>query len=232
MVCNITTSVSARHFAERLLSEVPLKGSDDSCDKEPCSDDHSSNCGTHGSFPPGFGHDNSAERELFERDISDKYRGCQLLREEGKAAYTSGNYKLASNFYDKILIQLDYTFTDDPEWKAKFREIETSSHMNLGLCRFRLKEYRQAIFHCNRVLSFSENHVKALIRRGLCYMHLSEYSKAAEDFKKVLEIEDDNCTAREQLIAIDKLRQSDAHSERSLYTAMLGVKDDAGHISK
>eukprot|EP00371_Babesia_bovis_P002443 XP_001611090.1 hypothetical protein [Babesia bovis T2Bo] len=202
MVCNITTSVSARHFAERLLSEVPLKGSDDSCDKEPCSDDHSSNCGTHGSFPPGFGHDNSAERELFERDISDKYRGCQLLREEGKAAYTSGNYKLASNFYDKILIQLDYTFTDDPEWKAKFREIETSSHMNLGLCRFRLKEYRQAIFHCNR------------------------------DFKKVLEIEDDNCTAREQLIAIDKLRQSDAHSERSLYTAMLGVKDDAGHISK
>lgn len=52
----------------------------------------------------------------------------------------------------QILIHLDYTFPEDDEWKAKFRELEQSTNMNLALARFRLGEYRQSIIHCNRVI--------------------------------------------------------------------------------
>ncbi|GFE54337.1 peptidyl-prolyl cis-trans isomerase, putative [Babesia ovis] len=222
MPVTISTSAAARRFAERLQQEIPpTDPASESC-KESCEDRSTSKCAGRSPLPSNFGHDNSEELELFNRSVPEKYRACTLLREEGKKAFTEQKYKLASAFYEKILIQLDYTFTDDVEWKSKFRELQLSSHMNLALSRFRLGEYRKAIFHCNQVLSLEKCHVKALVRRGLCHVSLCEYSQAEKDFTKVLEIDTENVTARDHLVVIEKMRQDNRNSERKLYTAMFG----------
>lgn len=175
----IHTSARARDFAERLLRESPIEGNASKGCGAGCSDEHShEHDGPEEHSSCGRSHDRSKERELFERSTSEKYRACMIFREEAKVAFAAEQYAVACGLYEKILIHLDYTFPEDDEWKAKFRELEQSTNMNLALARFRLGEYRQSIIHCNRVLSSDELNVKALVRRGLCHLSLCAYSDA------------------------------------------------------
>ncbi|GBE60150.1 hypothetical protein BOVATA_016430 [Babesia ovata] len=203
MTLTLTTSPAARKFAERLMREVPYRDSCSASCTNKGAHEHDAECA--GSVNHPCGHDLSKERELFERSLPDKYRACTMFREEAKVAFTSQQYKLAAKFYEKILIQLDYTFADDADWKAKFREMELSTHINLALTKFRLQEFRQSIFHCNRALSLDATNVKALVRRGLCYMSLCSYDEAKKDFLKALEIDTGCATAQAQLALIGKL---------------------------
>ncbi|CDR94700.1 hypothetical protein, conserved [Babesia bigemina] len=221
MTFTLTTSHAARKFAERLMQEVPNRDSSSASCADKGAHDHGKECA--GSAMHACGHDLSKERELFERSLPDKYRACTMFREEAKAAFTSQQYKLAEKFYEKILIQLDYTFADDADWKAKFREMELSTHVNLALTKFRLQEFRKAIYHCKMALFVDPTNVKALVRRGLCYMSLCSYDEAEKDFLKALEIDSECATARSQLSLIGKRRAAGQKSERLVCSAMFSA---------
>ncbi|GIX62455.1 peptidyl-prolyl cis-trans isomerase, putative [Babesia caballi] len=262
MSASISTTVAARRLAERLLRDFPRgaaagDGCGASCSQRvfsahpsltlrraalgtaPVAEVRLLTC-LHTTRPRSvlsFSSHFCQELELYERSDPEKLRACTLLREEAKAAFTDQRYKLAANFYEKILIQLDYTFAKDDEWKAKVREMELSTHMNLALTRFRLSEFRQAISHCNRVLILEPGHVKALVRRGLCHVSLCQYADAekvcdftgdfmcGQDFTQALEFDPDCATAREHLVTLGRLRAEGRRNERTLYSAMFSHKD-------
>lgn len=220
----LTTSFLARNFAKRLMMESPIReDKNHSCthggshqdlrDKE-ASRVRQESCSQY--------HDHSKEREIFERSTPEKYHACTLLREEAKKAFTDQKYQLACNFYEKILVQLDYTFPEDEEYKAKFREVELSTHQNLALTRFRLGDYRKSISHCNRVLALDASNVKALVRRGMCHLSLCQYEDAEKNLKQAISIENECAAAKEQLRVLEQQRQRGQKSEKALYSAMLG----------
>lgn len=64
--------------------------------------------------------------------------------------------------------------------------------MNKAACKQKLKEYKQAVKLCTKVIEEYGTTVKALYRRAEAYIELQDLDLAELDLKKALEIDPDN----------------------------------------
>ncbi|SCM22668.1 peptidyl-prolyl cis-trans isomerase, putative [Plasmodium berghei] len=149
-------------------------------------------------------HDHSKERQLYEKNSTEKIKASNIFNEQGKKAFYEKNYKLACLYFRKGLIQLDYSFPEDKEEQAKQNELEIRLHLNMALTYFYMSDYYNCINECSMVLNLDKNNVKAFYRKGQAYMSLDLYSKAKEEFQKVEKIDPHDKNIKKSLLELER----------------------------
>ncbi|KAM0065167.1 putative peptidylprolyl isomerase [Helianthus debilis subsp. tardiflorus] len=87
-------------------------------------------------------------------------------------------------------IEYDSAFTDDEKQQSKL--LKVSCNLNNAACKLKLRDYKQAVKHCTKVLDADSKNVKALYRRAQACIQLVDLDLAEMDIKKALEIDPDN----------------------------------------
>ena len=87
-------------------------------------------------------------------------------------------------------IKYDSLFSEDEKQRTKMLKI--SCNLNNAACKLKLRDYKQAVKLCTKVLDADGKNVKALYRRAQAYIQLVDLDLAEMDIKKALEIDPDN----------------------------------------
>ncbi|SCM20776.1 peptidyl-prolyl cis-trans isomerase, putative [Plasmodium chabaudi adami] len=149
-------------------------------------------------------HDHSKERQLYEKNSTEKIKASNVFNEQGKKAFHEKNYKLACLYFRKGLIQLDYSFPEDKKEQDEQNELEIKLHLNMALTNLHMADYYNCISECSTVLNLDKNNVKAFYRRGQAYMSLDLYSKAKEEFQKVEKIDPHDKNIKKSLLELER----------------------------
>ncbi|XP_076951591.1 70 kDa peptidyl-prolyl isomerase-like [Bidens hawaiensis] len=132
------------------------------------------------------------EKDMWELTTQEKIEASGRKKEEGNILFKKQKYERASKRYEKALsfIEYDSAFNDDEKQQAKVLKI--SCNLNNAACKLELRDYKQAVKLCTKVLDSDSNNVKALYRRAQACIWLVDLDVAEMDIKKALEIDPDN----------------------------------------
>lgn len=132
------------------------------------------------------------EKESWDMNTQEKVEAAGKKKEEGNLLFKAGKYHRASKRYEKAagFIEYDSTFNDEEKQQAKLLKI--SCNLNNAACKLKLKEYKEVVKLCTKVLEVDGRNVKALYRRAQAYIQLVDLDLAEMDIKKALEIDPDN----------------------------------------
>ncbi|XP_028759704.1 70 kDa peptidyl-prolyl isomerase isoform X2 [Neltuma alba] len=137
------------------------------------------------------------EKESWELNTTEKIDAAGRKKEEGNVYFKAGKYDRASKRYKKAMS---------------------------AACMLKLKDYKEAVKLCTKVLELDSGNVKALYRRAQAYIQLVDLDLAEMDIKKALEIEPDNRDLKvEYKILKEKVREynkKDAQFYGSMFAKM------------
>lgn len=108
------------------------------------------------------------------------------LKEEGNLLYKNKNYSEAIKKYEEALGYVEQFMLkekpNDVEWN-EYNELKLPILFNYSLCKFYLNDYYTCIEHCNKILEFQADNVKARFRRAKAHAAVWNVREAEEDFK-------------------------------------------------
>ncbi|GKG03932.1 FKBP-type peptidyl-prolyl cis-trans isomerase domain-containing protein, partial [Tanacetum coccineum] len=79
-------------------------------------------------------------------------------------------------------VEYDSAFSEDEKQQAKLLKI--SCNLNNAVYKLKLREYKQAVKLCTKVLDDDNKNVKALYRRAQAYIQLVDLDLAEMDIDK------------------------------------------------
>ncbi|KAK9288931.1 hypothetical protein L1049_017402 [Liquidambar formosana] len=132
------------------------------------------------------------EKESWEMNTQEKIEASGKKKEEGNALFKSGKYERASRRYEKAVKFIEYDSSFAEEEKQQAKVLKVICNLNNAACKLKLKDYKEAVKLCTKVLESDSRNVKALYRRAQAYIQLVDLDLAELDIKKALEIDPDN----------------------------------------
>uniref|UniRef100_A0A3B0MIA1 Uncharacterized protein n=1 Tax=Theileria annulata TaxID=5874 RepID=A0A3B0MIA1_THEAN len=103
------------------------------------------------------------------------------------------------------MIQLDYTFPEDEEFRHKFEDIKLSTILNMAIVNYKLNNFNDSIQNCNEVLSDYPENLKALTRKAMSFMALCKPNEAKPILEKILNLNENSDYARKELERIKQI---------------------------
>lgn len=176
------------------------------------------------------------EKESWDMSTPEKIEAAGKKKDEGNALFKTGKYERASKRYEKAvkLIEYDSSFGEDEEQQAKL--LKVTCNLNNAACKLKLKDYKEAVKLCTKVLEIESRNVKALYRRAQAYIHLVDLDLAELDIKKALEIDPDNRDVKlEYKVLKEKVKEynrKDAQFYGNIFAKMLGQPKSADADAK
>ncbi|KAI3508883.1 hypothetical protein L1887_23903 [Cichorium endivia] len=160
------------------------------------------------------------EKAPWEMAVHERIKTAGIKKEEGNVLYKSGKYQRAAKKYDKAVdyVSEEGQFGDDDQKLVK--SLRVSCWLNGAACSLKLKDYKNAIMLCSKVLDIEFYNVKALYRRAQAYIETHDFELSELDIKKALEADPNN---REVKSIYKSLKQVQAESNKrdaKLYTNM------------
>ncbi|KAI9114981.1 hypothetical protein K1719_013994 [Acacia pycnantha] len=121
------------------------------------------------------------EKESWVMNTKEKIEAAGKKKEEGNACFKAGKYDRATRRYKKAMrfIEFDSSFTDEENEQTKALKI--SINLNDAACMLKLKDYKEAVKLCTKVLELGSGNVKALYRRARAYIQLADLDLAEND---------------------------------------------------
>lgn len=148
----------------------------------------------------GCNNDLRKERQLMDKPVKDKIEASLIFKREGDDLLKQKNYEEAINSYEKGLLQLFYTFSNDPKEEDESDRIKASISMNCSICMINQGKYDEALGYLNEALRVDKQNLKALYRSAYCYFKLEKYKDSQEYINKGLSIDGQN----EQFLTLKK----------------------------
>lgn len=144
---------------------------------------------TNDALKMGCNNDFRKERQLLDKPSKDKIEACKVFKNEGDDLIKEKKYEEAVSSYEKALLQLFYTFSDDPEEDKQVDKLKAAVNMNVSMCKINLGKYEEAINCCNEALRVDNNNLKAIYRIAFAYFKLDKYEDAKKSVKEGLAIQ-------------------------------------------
>ncbi|XP_047069821.1 peptidyl-prolyl cis-trans isomerase FKBP62-like [Lolium rigidum] len=148
----------------------------------------------------------SFEKEKESWDLksnSEKLEAAAKKKEEGNVWFKMGKYTKASKRYEKAVKYIEYDSSYSEDEKKQSKALKININLNDAACKLKLKDYKEAVKLCTKVLELESTNIKALYRRAQAYTALVDLELAELDVKKALEIDPDN---REVKVAYKALK--------------------------
>ncbi|GAB4852367.1 hypothetical protein Ancab_016559 [Ancistrocladus abbreviatus] len=132
------------------------------------------------------------EKAPWEMSSQERIEAAGKKKEEGNLLFKWEKYQRAGRKYDKAAdyISEEGTFWDEEQKLAK--ALRVSCWLNGAACSLKLKDYKEAIKLCSKVLDIEFHNVKALYRRAQAFMENADLEYAELDIKKALEVDPEN----------------------------------------
>jgi DnaJ family protein C protein 7 len=108
-------------------------------------------------------------------------RQLEQAREAGNAAFKSGKFQEAFEFYSKALA-ID---SHNPSIGAKL-------YSNRATALSKMSKYEEAIEDCDKALDLDPKFFKVFLRRADCYMKLEKFEEAVRDYEKAASMDRGN----------------------------------------
>jgi len=167
----------------------------------------------------GCNNDFRKERQLLDKPSKDKIEACKVFKNEGDDLIKEKKYEDAVSSYEKALLQLFYTFADDPEEDKQVDKLKAAINMNVSMCKISLGKFEEAINCCNEALRVDKDNLKAIYRVAFGYFKLEKYDEAKKNIKDGLSIQAD------EKLFLDLQKQiEDKEKENDLKTAKMFKK--------
>jgi tetratricopeptide (TPR) repeat protein len=117
--------------------------------------------------------------------------------EEGKVKFRELQYEIALDkfqrgIYHSDFDELQYNFELMDKHREAVDSIRLPLWLNCAACYIKLKQPKDAIENCDKVLKHDPNHVKALYRRAKAKEELGKDESALEDLDKALKLAKDD----------------------------------------
>ncbi|XP_047069159.1 peptidyl-prolyl cis-trans isomerase FKBP62-like [Lolium rigidum] len=181
----------------------------------------------------------SFEKEKESWDLKsnpEKIEAAAKKKEEGNVWFKMGKYAKASKRYEKAAKYIEYDSSYSEDEKKQSKALKISINLNDAACKLKLKDYKEAVKLCTKVLELESTNVKALYRRAQAYTALVDLELAELDIKKALEIDPDNREVKVAYKAFkDKLREynkRDAKFYGNMFAKWRKVEDADKHPGK
>jgi tetratricopeptide (TPR) repeat protein len=144
---------------------------------------------TNDALKMGCNNDLRKERQLFDKPSKDKIDAAKLFKNEGDDFLKSKDFENAVSSYEKGLLQLFYTFSNDPEEDRAVDTIKCTINMNLSICKMNLKKYDEAIGYCQEALRIDKNNLKAIYRIAYSYLQTDKLDDAKKYVDEGLKVD-------------------------------------------
>jgi tetratricopeptide (TPR) repeat protein len=165
----------------------------------------------------GCNNDLRKERQLFEKPSKDKIEAAKIFKNEGDDCLKAKNYSDAINAYEKGLLQLFYTFSNDGEEDKQVDAIKASINMNISMCKMNLNKFEDAIQNCLEALRVDKNNMKAIYRIAHCYFKLEKLDDAKKYTQNGLDIQADSQEFKGLLDSINKKEKDNEDQARKFF---------------
>ncbi|CAO2162660.1 unnamed protein product [Urochloa humidicola] len=132
------------------------------------------------------------DKESWDLNNEEKIEAAGKKKEEGNALFKLGKYARASKRYEKAAKYIEYDSSFSEDEKKQSKQLKISCNLNNAACKLKLKDYKETVKLCTKVLELDSQNVKALYRRVQAYIQLADLELAEADIKKALEIDPDN----------------------------------------
>lgn len=140
----------------------------------------------------GCNNDLRKERQMMDKPSIYKIEAAKIFKNEGDEFLKEKKYLDAINSYEKGLLQLFYTFSDDPEEDKQVYAIKVSLNMNMSMCLINVSKYEEAIGQCQEALRLDKNNLKALYRIAYSYLKLDKLEESKKVISDSLKIQPDS----------------------------------------
>jgi len=169
----------------------------------------------------GCNNDRRKERQLLDKPSKDKLEAAKIFKTEGDDNLKLKQWEDAVNSYEKALLQLFYTFSDEPEEDKQVEKLKMAINSNLSMCKINLSRYDEAIGYCDEVLRIDKNNIKAIYRIAFSYFKKDQFEESYKFIDKGLEIEKDNSALLELKNDIVKRKQYLDNESKKLFKKII-----------
>ena len=136
----------------------------------------------------GCNNDLRKERQLMDKPTKEKIEAGKRFKTEGDDLLKQKKYDEAINVYEKGLLQLFYTFSDDKEEDEMIDKIKEGMNLNCSFCKIKQDKYEEATQYLNEAMRVNKENLKTLYRMGFCHFKLEKFDDAKSDIKKALDV--------------------------------------------
>eukprot|EP00210_Caulerpa_lentillifera_P008817 g8413.t1 len=156
-------------------------------------------------------------------EIKANLKAATEIKASANLLYKSGQWLESSERYRQGLRYLDISYFEsgdklDDELFKEMDSLSNTLNLNRAMALIKCGRGLEAKLCCDRVLFYSSNNAKALLRRGQAYMILKELDLASADLKAALILLPKSIDIREELKTCIKLKQQEAKSNNRLFT--------------
>lgn len=169
----------------------------------------------------GCNNDRRKERQLFDKPSKDKLEAAKIFKTEGDDNLKSKQWEDAINSYEKALLQLFYTFSEDPEEDKQVEKLKMAINQNISMCKINSNLFDDAIGYCQEVLRIDKNNIKAIYRIAYSYFKKDQFEESYNYINKGLEIEKDNPMLIELKNDINKRKQFLENESKKLFKKII-----------
>jgi len=150
-------------------------------------------------------------KESWEMSTEEKVEHAGELKDAGNALFKAGKSEAALKKYKKAVSLVEYDSSFGDEQKAQSKALKKSCWLNQAAANLRLRNLRDAVSACNKVIEQDHGNVKALYRRAEAHIEGEDFIEGIADLRRALELEPDN---REVALKLKKARQLEAAANR------------------
>jgi len=136
------------------------------------------------------------EKESWDMNTTEKIEASREKKEQGNSLFKVGKYQRAAKKYDKAAKYIEHDNSFSAEEKKQSKVLKVSCNLNHAACCLKLKDFKEAVKLCSKVLELESQNVKALYRRAQAYIETADLDLAEFDIKRALEIEPQNREVR------------------------------------
>mmetsp|Transcript_13218 Transcript_13218/g.46243 ORF Transcript_13218/g.46243 Transcript_13218/m.46243 type:complete len:470 (-) Transcript_13218:129-1538(-) len=178
--------------------------------------------------PTSCSHDHAAERAIYEMPMEEKMVACRSFKARGNMFFREGQFGLASEQYNRVLIYYEYAFPESDKQQKELDGIRIDSLTNLAACCIRLGRLDEALDNCNIALYADPGNAKALYRRAQARRMRHDFADARADVEAALAAApDDTAVQREARMLANAVRAYKLKTAGVART-MFGSKGDGG----
>lgn len=145
-------------------------------------------------------------------------------RLEGNEFYKQKKPAMAIKRYTRAIdyITIDGAFT--PEQKAQAKTMKASCNLNIAAVKIFEKDYKKAIYFCNKSMELEPSNPKAFLRRAKAYKLDDQWDLALKDVERALEFDPGNAEAMKEQANLKKMIADFDKKQKSVYAGMFDSK--------
>ena len=136
----------------------------------------------------GCNNDLRKEKQLMDKPVKEKIEASKRFKIEGDDLLKQKKYDEAVNIYEKGLLQLFYTFSDDKEEDELVDSIKENINLNCSFCRIKQEKFEEASQYLNEAMRVNKQNLKTLYRMAYCHYKNEKFDDAKKDIENALDV--------------------------------------------